>query len=202
MKADIKTITAIAAALLALPAAAQDAGFYLGAPVGQSKAGDSCSGMPSGVSCDDKATTWKLIGGYQFNRYIGAELQGAAALRIRRRFASRADADARARHEHVVVADVDRRAGGSAADDEKRCTADKSARHGARMFAPFQTSPRDDVDERRRARGIRHAAASPCPGTRAHVMGMTRLVPSAEWWCADKQRVSLLEGRLLAQPVQ
>lgn len=74
MKANIRTITAIAAALLALPAAAQDAGFYLGASVGQSKAGDSCTGMPSGVSCDDKASTWKLIGGYQFNRYIGAEL--------------------------------------------------------------------------------------------------------------------------------
>ena len=77
MKRNIKGITAMAAliaAVWALPAAAQDAGFYLGASVGSSKAGDSCSGMPAGVSCDDKATTWKLIGGYQFNRYIAAEL--------------------------------------------------------------------------------------------------------------------------------
>ena len=77
MKCNIKciaAIAAIAAALGAAPAAAQDAGFYLGGSVGQSKAGDTCSDMPAGVSCDDKTTTWKLIGGYQFNRYIAAEL--------------------------------------------------------------------------------------------------------------------------------
>lgn len=77
MKRNIECIAGIAfiaAASCALPAQAQEPGFYVGASVGQSKASDSCNGLPSGVSCDDKTTTWKLIGGYQFNRYIGAEL--------------------------------------------------------------------------------------------------------------------------------
>jgi opacity protein-like surface antigen len=65
---------ALATAALALPAAAQDAGFYLGASVGGSKTGNSCNGMPAGISCDDKTNTWKLLGGYQFNRYVAAEL--------------------------------------------------------------------------------------------------------------------------------
>ena len=65
---------ALATAAFALPAVAQDAGFYIGASVGNSKTGDSCSDLAAGVSCDDKTTTLKLLGGYQFNRYIAAEL--------------------------------------------------------------------------------------------------------------------------------
>src|SRR2546428_5249247 len=83
MKRDIKCITSSAAFIsifVATPAAAQDAGFYLGASVGQSKAADTCSDMPAGVSCDDKTTTWKLLGGYQFNPYIGAELGHSPSL--------------------------------------------------------------------------------------------------------------------------
>ena len=72
--------TFVTAALLAgayfvsVPALAQDAGWYVGASVGQSKAKDVCSGLPAGVSCDDKDTAYGIFGGYQFNKYFGAEL--------------------------------------------------------------------------------------------------------------------------------
>jgi OOP family OmpA-OmpF porin len=74
MKGKAITLTA-ALALCALPAIAQEQrGFYAGASVGQSTISDGCSGVPGGVSCDDSATTFKLFGGYQFNRHIAAEL--------------------------------------------------------------------------------------------------------------------------------
>ena len=60
-------VIGVAAALLALPAAAQTAmsGFYVGAGVGQSKAKDWCA-LGGFDSCDDKKTAWKIFGGYQF----------------------------------------------------------------------------------------------------------------------------------------
>ena len=60
-------VIGVAAALLALPAAAQSAmsGFYVGAGVGQSKAKDWCA-LGGFDSCDDKKTAWKIFGGYQF----------------------------------------------------------------------------------------------------------------------------------------
>lgn len=74
MKRNMLWITGIAAALLALPAAAQEPGFYAGISVGQSKFQDQCSGMPAGVSCDEGSNTWKLFGGYQFNPNLALEL--------------------------------------------------------------------------------------------------------------------------------
>ena len=53
---------------------AQDSGWYIGANVGQSTFKDSCSGLPAGVSCEDSDTAFGVFGGYQFNKYFGAEL--------------------------------------------------------------------------------------------------------------------------------
>jgi OOP family OmpA-OmpF porin len=69
-----KIIIGITAALVALPAAAQEPGWYAGISVGQSKYNNQCDGLPSGVSCDENATTWKLFGGYQLNRSLAFEL--------------------------------------------------------------------------------------------------------------------------------
>lgn len=74
MKRTSICIASITAALFALPAAAQEAGFYAGISVGQAKARDTCNVMPAGISCDDATTTWKLVGGYQFSRNFAAEL--------------------------------------------------------------------------------------------------------------------------------
>ena len=70
-------VFAVTASAFALPAAAQmsTSAFYVGAGVGQSKAKDWCSGTGgTGITCDDKKTAWKAFGGYQFNRYLSAEL--------------------------------------------------------------------------------------------------------------------------------
>ena len=64
----------ITAALVALPAAAQEKGWYAGFSVGSSKAGDACNGTGGGIACEDTTTTWKLIGGYQVNRNFAAEI--------------------------------------------------------------------------------------------------------------------------------
>jgi len=53
-------------------ASAQDAGFYAGAAVGQSRVKDACEGVT--IACDDKDTAWKVFGGYQFNKNFGAEV--------------------------------------------------------------------------------------------------------------------------------
>jgi len=65
----------LAAALVALPAAAQSSlsGFYVGAGFGQSKAKDWCGGGGFD-SCDDKDKAWKIFGGYQITRNIAAEI--------------------------------------------------------------------------------------------------------------------------------
>jgi len=67
-------IIGFTAALIALPAAAQEPGWYAGFSVGNSQAGDACSGAGGGISCEDTTTTWKLIGGYQVNRNFAVEL--------------------------------------------------------------------------------------------------------------------------------
>ena len=64
----------ITASFLALPAFAQDTGLYVGGHLGQSNAKDSCDAFTApGVSCDDKDTAWRLLGGYQFNRNFAVE---------------------------------------------------------------------------------------------------------------------------------
>jgi len=59
----------VAAAAVALPAAAQTPGLYLGLNAGQSKYKiDNC-----GSPCDDKGRDFKLFGGFQFNRFAALE---------------------------------------------------------------------------------------------------------------------------------
>jgi OOP family OmpA-OmpF porin len=50
-----------------------EAGWYVGGSVGQSKIDCSTGGVP-GLSCDDSDTAFRVFGGYQFNKYLGAEL--------------------------------------------------------------------------------------------------------------------------------
>jgi len=52
-------------------AQAQDGGFYLGGALGQSRFKEWCD-IPL-ASCKDTDTSWKLLGGYRFNRYLAAE---------------------------------------------------------------------------------------------------------------------------------
>jgi OmpA-OmpF porin, OOP family len=70
----IKTILAIAALAFAGSTAAQQpsmSSVYLGGTIGQSESKDGCNNVPN---CDDKDTAWRILGGYQFNRYFAAEL--------------------------------------------------------------------------------------------------------------------------------
>jgi OmpA-OmpF porin, OOP family len=60
----------VCAAGLSAPAMAQDRGFYLGAALGQSDADIDCTGT---TSCDNKDNSWKILGGYQFNRNFALE---------------------------------------------------------------------------------------------------------------------------------
>ena len=73
MKCTAKSVAAAALAILiATPAWSQDAGFYLGASIGQSKAKDTCDDSGA-FSCDDTDTAWKIFAGYQFNRHLAVE---------------------------------------------------------------------------------------------------------------------------------
>jgi len=50
-------------------------GWYIGGNIGQTQAKDWCSGIAgSGISCDDKDTAFKILGGYNINRNFAAEL--------------------------------------------------------------------------------------------------------------------------------
>jgi OOP family OmpA-OmpF porin len=67
-------------------AAQNDAGFYIGGNIGQSKINDldeACDefrndlnalGIVATVDCDDTDTAFKAYAGYQFNKYLAAEL--------------------------------------------------------------------------------------------------------------------------------
>lgn len=61
-------------AMTSAPVLAQDAGFYAGGAFGQSKIKDACDGLGAGISCDDTDSSWKIFGGYQFNKNFAAEL--------------------------------------------------------------------------------------------------------------------------------
>jgi OmpA-OmpF porin, OOP family len=55
---------------------AQGPGFYLGAALGQATFKEWCDTGGSAItlaSCEDTDTSWKLLGGYRFNRYVAAE---------------------------------------------------------------------------------------------------------------------------------
>ena len=75
----VAVATAFAGSALA-QSQTQETGFYAGLSIGQSKAKDACSGSDvsaaTGISssCDDKDTAWKIFGGYQIMRFLGAEL--------------------------------------------------------------------------------------------------------------------------------
>jgi OOP family OmpA-OmpF porin len=68
----------LAAVVFAGPALAQqraDSGIYIGASFGTAEQKDQCSGASApGLTCDNKDSAWKLFGGYQFNRYLAAEI--------------------------------------------------------------------------------------------------------------------------------
>lgn len=49
-----------------------DTGWYLGASIGQSTV--DIEGCGGGITCDDKDTAWRILGGYQINRNFGVEL--------------------------------------------------------------------------------------------------------------------------------
>jgi OmpA-OmpF porin, OOP family len=65
-------------------AMAQDSGFYLGANIGRSYGDVSSGNLAEGLRAsghqvteldsDDRDTAWKVYGGYDFNRYLAAEL--------------------------------------------------------------------------------------------------------------------------------
>jgi len=57
-------------------ALAADNSFYGAVDIGQSKAGDACNPFAgiAGVSCDEKDTSYRLAGGYNFNKNFGAEI--------------------------------------------------------------------------------------------------------------------------------
>jgi OOP family OmpA-OmpF porin len=63
----------VAALALALPAMAQKStgAFYVGAGFGQSTSDSYCDN--AGPPCKDQDQTWKVMGGYEFNRYLSLE---------------------------------------------------------------------------------------------------------------------------------
>lgn len=70
MKQSIKAFLAVSALFFAGAAAAQQPGLssvYIGGTIGQAEYKDGGGG-------DDKDTAWRILGGYQFNRYFAAEL--------------------------------------------------------------------------------------------------------------------------------
>ena len=70
-----KLMMAVVLGLASSIALAQDAGFYAGGHIGQSNFRSSCDGIAGpGVTCDDEDTAWKVLGGYQFNRNLAAEV--------------------------------------------------------------------------------------------------------------------------------
>src|SRR5436189_5033684 len=67
--------TVMAAPAVSIAQARGETGWYLGGNIGQSKLKDGCSGLGgSGISCDDKGTAFKILGGYNINRNFAAEL--------------------------------------------------------------------------------------------------------------------------------
>jgi OmpA-OmpF porin, OOP family len=76
----VAAVIAVAAVSFSVPSLtfAQDQGVYLGGGIGDAKAKEWCdTGGISGVTitaCDNKATAWKIYGGYKVNRNFAAEL--------------------------------------------------------------------------------------------------------------------------------
>ena len=68
--ASVVTALGLAAAAFALPAAAQNTGFYIGYSAGQSKYNLSC---PSGSTCSENGAGYTLYGGFGLHRNIAVE---------------------------------------------------------------------------------------------------------------------------------
>ena len=65
----------LALGVASTPALSQDAGWVIGASVGQSYFNDGClQPVAPGVACDDGALAWRAFFGYQFNSYFGYEI--------------------------------------------------------------------------------------------------------------------------------
>jgi OmpA-OmpF porin, OOP family len=74
-RAALAVLGMVSALALSAPATAQDSGFYAAFHLGQATLKDFCSDVGGpGVSCDEKDTAWKILGGYQFNRNLALEL--------------------------------------------------------------------------------------------------------------------------------
>jgi OOP family OmpA-OmpF porin len=74
MKKAINAVLTAAALAVAGGAAAQQPSLssaYVGGTLGQAEYKDGCAGVSD---CDEKDTAWRILGGYQFNRYFAAEL--------------------------------------------------------------------------------------------------------------------------------
>jgi len=72
-----------AAAALAFPTAGMaqgfsmtgpDSGWFVGGSIGQSKVDIDTSTFAPGATADDKDTSFRVFGGYQFNKHFGVEL--------------------------------------------------------------------------------------------------------------------------------
>jgi OmpA-OmpF porin, OOP family len=72
MKRNVAITVAILAAAAACPAWSQETGAYLGASIGQVEHKEGCEGVS--ISCDQKDSSWRVFGGYQFNRNLAVEL--------------------------------------------------------------------------------------------------------------------------------
>jgi OmpA-OmpF porin, OOP family len=71
----VKKLLFVAALIVASAASAQDKGFFIGGHIGQADAKSACDNLAgTGISCDSKDSSWKILGGYQFSRHFAAEL--------------------------------------------------------------------------------------------------------------------------------
>jgi OOP family OmpA-OmpF porin len=73
-KAALGIFSVVAVAGFSAPAFAQDMGFYIGATFGSATQDGQCEGVVAGISCDDKDSAWRILGGYQLNRNLAVEL--------------------------------------------------------------------------------------------------------------------------------
>jgi OmpA-OmpF porin, OOP family len=68
----VVAILGVLAALVAGPASAQDRGYFLGGTGAFAKWNDICN--RTSAPCDDETAGWRAFGGYQFNKYVAAEV--------------------------------------------------------------------------------------------------------------------------------
>lgn len=70
-KAGLAVLSLASAMAFGGSALAQDMGFYAGAALGKTSVDLDCTGAST---CDDSDTSWRVFGGYQFNRNFALEL--------------------------------------------------------------------------------------------------------------------------------